>query len=251
MSRTLIILFALAFACLSCEGKEDKAVQPKEETEHAGEEDVFEGDIKMPPGSKGSDRNMVSDLSRRWPKVGRNVNVPYTFHSNVDSNTKSMALQAMKEYEKNTCIRWVPRSSQQDYVEIFRDSGCYAYPGKIGGKQPLSLGEGCAYQKGTPIHEMMHTMGFMHEQSRSDRDRYITIQEQNMYSGTESQFEICSDCTLPEYPYDYGSVMHYGATAFSKNRQDTIVPKKSGVTIGQRSGFSDLDIKKLNRMYSC
>ena len=37
--------------------------------------------------------------------------------------------------------------------------GCYSHIGRIGGKQDLSLGDGCARNVGTPLHEFMHALG--------------------------------------------------------------------------------------------
>ena len=51
--------------------------------------------------------------------------------------------------------------------------------------------------------------------------------------------------------YDYDSVMHYGNTAFSKNGKITIKPIKANVIIGQRNGFSALDIQEINALYQC
>lgn len=51
--------------------------------------------------------------------------------------------------------------------------------------------------------------------------------------------------------YDYGSVMHYGAFAFSKGSGPTIMPILSGVTIGQRKAMSETDILKVNLLYEC
>lgn len=51
--------------------------------------------------------------------------------------------------------------------------------------------------------------------------------------------------------YDYASVMHYSPTAFSKNGSPTITPKVMGVEIGQRRGFSEMDIYKINKLYNC
>jgi hypothetical protein len=55
-------------------------------------------------------------------------------------------------------------------------------------------------------------------------------------------------------PYDYNSVMHYRAIAFSKDRLSaTIVPKDNNAffAIGQRVRFSPMDVAKLNELYNC
>ena len=44
--------------------------------------------------------------------------------------------------------------------------------------------------------------------------------------------------------------MHYGKYAFSNGRGPTIV-SKNGAAFGQRRGLSDMDIKKINSLYSC
>jgi hypothetical protein len=51
--------------------------------------------------------------------------------------------------------------------------------------------------------------------------------------------------------YDYYSVMHYEPTAFGKEGKITIIPKVKGVKIGQREGFSHIDIYTINKYYDC
>ena len=52
--------------------------------------------------------------------------------------------------------------------------------------------------------------------------------------------------------YDTDSIMHYGKTSFSKNGKPTILalgdPSKP---LGQRNGFSPIDIAQLNALYDC
>ena len=54
-------------------------------------------------------------------------------------------------------------------------------------------------------------------------------------------------------PYDFQSMMHYGSTAFGIGGRMTIQTKdpKNQHLIGNRNGFSKIDIKQLNLMYKC
>jgi len=54
----------------------------------------------------------------------------------------------------------------------------------IGGRQTVSIGNGCEGMS-TVVHEIMHAIGIYHEQSRTDRDDYITIETQNIDAGID------------------------------------------------------------------
>ena len=76
--------------------------------------------------------------------------------------------------------------------------------------------------------------------------------------GVENQinFEKYTDIKLYAFgqPYDFDSVMHYGAKDFPiDDEKYTLRPKTpyESRTIGQRLGLSDLDVIKLNLMYQC
>jgi len=83
----------------------------------------------------------------------------------------------------------------------------------------------------------------------------VQIVEENITEGMEFNFDKYTEQTVNDFgeKYDYGSVMHYGPYAFSKNGERTIVVLEEGKedAIGQRLELSETDIKKLNAMYKC
>lgn len=78
--------------------------------------------------------------------------------------------------------------SAGDFKIITKDLFCYcrsfcqSYIGKKGGKQLLSLGEGCK-NRGHVTHELVHALGFFHEHTRPDRDKFVRILWENIKSG--------------------------------------------------------------------
>lgn len=105
----------------------------------------------------------------------------------------------------------------------------------------------------TIVHEFLHAIGFFHMQSATERNQYVKIVWDKIQNGTENNFDAYGTDVITNFnvEYDYGSVMHYGKTAFSIDGNDTIIPLKSlnGETMGQRLRLSDKDINRVNRMY--
>ena len=71
-----------------------------------------------------------------------------------------------------------------------------------------------------PVHELLHTLGFVHEHTRPDRDDFISVNMDNIEAGKEKNFEKRLEGTSDLFekgsvdsrntPYDVLSLLHYG-----------------------------------------
>uniref|UniRef100_A0A4W3H0K7 Metalloendopeptidase n=1 Tax=Callorhinchus milii TaxID=7868 RepID=A0A4W3H0K7_CALMI len=163
------------------------------------------------------------------------VYVPYIFSSDFNDDQKHVIF-ALQD-KNHVCFLFFP--------------SCWSSVGRTGQKQGLSLQiPGCIHE-GVIEHELMHALGLNHEQSRSDRDGYVRILLENIVPGNEHNFVKMKTNNMGT-PYDYGSIMHYGKYSFSKGGGPTIEPKPDPrVNIGQRDGFSPLDVLKINKLNGC
>uniref|UniRef100_A0AC35U7G6 Metalloendopeptidase n=1 Tax=Rhabditophanes sp. KR3021 TaxID=114890 RepID=A0AC35U7G6_9BILA len=216
----------------------------------------FHGDIRGKAAwtttqKNGIRRNGVISVIKKWP----NGRIPYIISSQYTSAERAVLAKAIQEYHTRTCIRFVPKATgDSDYLYIGKIDGCFSDVGRAGGRQELSLDNGCL-QYDTAIHELMHSVGFYHEHERWDRDTYISILWNNIDREAYDQFGKV-DLTESSYygqNYDYRSIMHYDSMAFSKNGFETLVSKTAGMTpiMGSAIDFSEKDLYKINKMYRC
>jgi len=176
--------------------------------------------------------------------------VPYTWGASVTPAQQSAMRAAMLEIEQQVNVTFVPRASQSDWVQVL-DGPLNSSPvGRQGGMQRLYVFNWNS--RFAMVHELMHVLGFWHEHQRPDRDTYVAVQWANIANEDRYLFDIAPTGNRLQTPYDFGSVMHFGATESSTNGQPTILVNAAYApqpTMGQRSALSTGDLDGLRRTY--
>nr|BAG06175.1 hatching enzyme [Setarches guentheri] len=217
---------------------------------NATDEILLEGDM-LAPRTRNAMRCWYQNCL--WEKASDGlVTIPFTVSSDFTSSERQRIEDAMEAFHSGTCLRFVPRQKEYDYISTENYGGCFSFLGRTGGRQVLSLKRrGCLYH-GIIQHEINHALGFQHEQTRSDRDDYVKINWENIKPQMFYNFYKRATDNL-NTPYDYSSIMHYGRRAFSiQYGKDSITPNPDpDVQIGQRQGMSYWDIRRINLLYGC
>ncbi|PIO60689.1 astacin, partial [Teladorsagia circumcincta] len=178
----------------------------------------------------------------------------------TDKETETSFEKAAKLWMDDTCINFTEYKPKKmktpsHYLLVIKGDGCSSDLGRAvdGGPQYLSLGKGCG-TIGHAAHEIGHALGFFHTHTRHDRDQYITVDETNIESDWDKQFKAQTESTNNNYnlAYDYGSVMHYGATSVSKTKKSVMEAKDPNYTETMGSDIiSFYDLLMMNRLYNC
>lgn len=258
MNRIILLLFVSQVALLSASPiEQEKLIEHLWNQTKIVDEEKFNlvgGDVAVP--KKKSRSFGLSTRRNNWP----NGLVPYTIdsRSGFTKNHINIIKAGMQMITDKTdgCIRFTPRTNQRNYVNFVHGQGCWSNLGMIGGRQPINLQrDGCVVE-GTVVHEIMHALGFWHEQSRPDRDQYITVNYNNVDPASKSNFDKQQGQTFGTR-YDPLSIMQYGERAFSINGGKTMVSKDRSITLTepyQKKGSKILtknDIASVKQLYSC
>jgi Astacin (Peptidase family M12A) len=186
---------------------------------------------------------VIPDARFRWPDG------VIVFRIDPTLPSQQRVTDAINHIAANTNLRFRQRTTEANFITFRPGGGCSSQVGMRGGEQFINLAPGCLF--GQTVHEICHAAGLWHEQSREDRNNFVTIHFSNIIQGMEHNFNQQITDGDDVGPYDYASIMHYPRNAFARNpANDTITPRPNPNTpIGQRNGLSPGDIRTINAIY--
>uniref|UniRef100_A0A8C3PMT5 Metalloendopeptidase n=1 Tax=Calidris pygmaea TaxID=425635 RepID=A0A8C3PMT5_9CHAR len=148
-----------------------------------------------------SRRAATSRPERVWPDGV----IPYVISGNFSGSQRAIFRQAMRHWEKHTCVTFLERNDEDSYIVFtYRPCGCCSYVGRRGGgPQAISIGKNCD-KFGIVVHELGHVIGFWHEHTRPDRDDHVSIIRENIQPGREQPPSPSSPSSSSSLPWRGG-----------------------------------------------
>ncbi|GGY24072.1 M12 family metallopeptidase [Paludibacterium paludis] len=181
-------------------------------------------------------------LIARHPLVWPQARIPYVFAEDYPEEGRDVFRRAAGQYQRQAGIRFVPRTTERDYVLVGSGSECSSRIGRMGGVQEIRMTATCMTSLRSNLHEMGHAAGLLHEHQRADRDDHITLAPGIDASGV-SWYKRSPGHYEAVAPYDLASVMHYTAAQGAISRSSSSGVRR-GVAVLSRG-----DVLGLAKLY--
>lgn len=249
---------------------------------------IHEGDVDLGPVHALRERGGAANLAERWP----DGIVYYAFDDSFDEQqvchigftecvtSKARVRATLAAIEEKLPLEFRELTSfeelqNSDGVILFEyeagmdTPGSASHIGRSGGIQTIKFRTGhdnpdppyyhSQPTQGTIRHEVLHAVGLWHEQGRSDRDQFVTVDYNCIIDGTGNNNYDRHLNSADLGPYDFNSIMHYSAEAqcIEDASMECICPPMTPIPPGAviaresgRGGFSIEDTNTLYRMYA-
>lgn len=176
--------------------------------------------------------------------------IPYAIDPELVAPERVM--RAIEHIQDKTGLRFVPYAGHPDALLFEKGSvHCLSPLGRLGGMQPIRLNANCGWKEIT--HEILHSLGFIHEQSRVDRDRYVSVLWDNIEENFKDQFQILPVQFLGPAQgtaFDYQSIMLYQEDTFAKDKSGRTLSSKTQQSVApSQDGLSEGDIHRIQRFF--
>ena len=204
---------------------------------------VVEGDILIADEAELKEVQGIA-ASTTATRIWTGGPVPYVIDAAVTKRER--ITEAAKHWRDLVGIRLVPRTNQADYVRVVKGTGCTSFIGRRGGVQDLNLADECSL--GNTIHEFGHAIGLNHEQSRADRDEFVTVVEANIEPASVFNYRRVTFVSIGAY--DLGSIMHYGSYFFAIPGKPAMTKKSGELIVPNRASLSPGDVAGVRRLYA-